>query len=86
MRSWRFTASETSVRSRTVRAAFGQRRKTLGNTMGGWLKRSRGEVEDFLRARGIDPVRRGETLAVDEFVALAEALAGSGLIPADGSC
>jgi 16S rRNA (adenine1518-N6/adenine1519-N6)-dimethyltransferase len=69
-----------------LRAAFGHRRKTLGNTMGGWLKRSRGEVEHFLRARGIDPVRRGETLAVDEFVALAEALAGSGLIPADASC
>ncbi len=57
-----------------VRAAFGQRRKTLSNALGGWLKRGRGEVEALLGHEGIDPKRRGETLSVDEFIRLAHAL------------
>lgn len=57
-----------------VRAAFGQRRKTLSNALGGWLKNERGELEAFLRSEGIDPQRRGETLSVDEFIRLARAL------------
>jgi 16S rRNA (adenine1518-N6/adenine1519-N6)-dimethyltransferase len=52
-----------------VARAFGQRRKTLRNT----LKGLAGEA-DFA-AVGIDPVRRGETLSVAEFAALAERLA-----------
>ena len=57
-----------------VRAAFGQRRKMLGNALGSWLKKGRGEVEAFLRGEGIDPQRRGETLSVNEFIRLAHAL------------
>lgn len=57
-----------------VRAAFGQRRKTLSNALGGWLKNERGELEAFLRSEGIDPQRRGETLSVDEFIRLSRAL------------
>ncbi|MBI3061879.1 MAG: hypothetical protein HYY83_07895, partial [Deltaproteobacteria bacterium] len=57
-----------------VRAAFGQRRKTLSNALGGWLKKGRGEVEALLEREGIDPKRRGETLSVDEFIGLARAL------------
>ena len=56
-----------------VRAAFGQRRKTLGNALSGWLKGARGKSEEFLRSQGIDPQRRGETLSVDEFIKLARA-------------
>jgi len=53
-----------------VRAAFGQRRKTLGNALTSWLQRDRHEIESVLRLEGIDPVRRGETLRVEEFLAL----------------
>jgi 16S rRNA (adenine1518-N6/adenine1519-N6)-dimethyltransferase len=66
-----------------VRAAFGQRRKTLGNALTSWLKRDRNEIESVLRLEGIDPVRRGETLRVEEFLALTHALRASQLLPAD---
>jgi 16S rRNA (adenine1518-N6/adenine1519-N6)-dimethyltransferase len=65
-----------------LRAAFGQRRKTLGNTMTGWLNGKREDIDNFLCARKIDPQRRGETLTVDEFVGLSRALGASGLLPA----
>ncbi len=57
-----------------VRAAFGQRRKTLGNALTGWLKKGREEVEALLRREGIDPGRRGETLSIEEFIRLAHVL------------
>jgi 16S rRNA (adenine1518-N6/adenine1519-N6)-dimethyltransferase len=49
-----------------VARAFGQRRKTLRNTLKGLVS-----LEVFERL-GIDPARRGETLTVAEFAALAE--------------
>jgi 16S rRNA (adenine1518-N6/adenine1519-N6)-dimethyltransferase len=62
-----------------VRSAFGQRRKTLGNALVNWLQRDRHEIESFLYSKGIDPVRRGETLSVEEFLALSRALQASRL-------
>jgi 16S rRNA (adenine1518-N6/adenine1519-N6)-dimethyltransferase len=56
-----------------VRAAFGQRRKTLGNALAGWLAGGRGATESFLLAQNVDPQRRGETLCVEEFIQLARA-------------
>lgn len=52
-----------------VAAAFGQRRKTLRNAT-----RALVPDEAFTRA-GVDPGRRGETLSVEEFVALSDASA-----------
>ena len=49
-----------------VSAGFGQRRKTLGNTLKPFLS------ADAIAALGIDPKRRAETLSVAEFVALAD--------------
>jgi 16S rRNA (adenine1518-N6/adenine1519-N6)-dimethyltransferase len=63
-----------------IRAAFGQRRKTLGNALLNWLGPDRNEIETFLRLEGIDPRRRGETLTVKEFLALARALTASRLL------
>ena len=63
-----------------VRAAFGQRRKTLSNTMTSWLKRERPEIDGFLLAQGIDPKRRGETLTVEDFVKLSHAIGQSDLL------
>jgi 16S rRNA (adenine1518-N6/adenine1519-N6)-dimethyltransferase len=62
-----------------VRAAFGQRRKTLANALAGWLKQGREEIEGLLRAQGIDPKRRGETLSVNDFISLARAVNRRGL-------
>ncbi|HNQ04473.1 MAG TPA: 16S rRNA (adenine(1518)-N(6)/adenine(1519)-N(6))-dimethyltransferase RsmA [Thiobacillaceae bacterium] len=55
-----------------VARAFGQRRKTLRNTL-------RGLVDDAtFKASNIDPARRGESLSVAEFAALANLLARAG--------
>ena len=55
---------------RLTEAAFGQRRKMLRQS----LKGMTGALE-ALATLGIDPQRRAETLSVEEFVALARALA-----------
>ena len=58
-------ASDESRFANVVKAAFAQRRKTLRNALRGLV-----EPEAFASA-GIDPSRRGETLSVAEFIALA---------------
>jgi 16S rRNA (adenine1518-N6/adenine1519-N6)-dimethyltransferase len=60
-----------------VRAAFGQRRKTLENALanGGVLEGDRAAVAAALQAAGIAPSRRGETLSIAEFTRLAEEVA-----------
>jgi 16S rRNA (adenine1518-N6/adenine1519-N6)-dimethyltransferase len=60
-------ARDEQLFANLVGAAFSQRRKTLRNAARSWA-----DEEAFARA-GIDPVRRGETLSVGEFVALADA-------------
>ena len=57
---------------RVVKAAFGQRRKTLANALrgGGFPKEA---VRDALEHAAIDPTRRGETLSLAEFARLADA-------------
>jgi 16S rRNA (adenine1518-N6/adenine1519-N6)-dimethyltransferase len=55
--------------ARVVAAAFGQRRKTLRNALGSLCE------EATMRAVGIDPAMRGETLSVSDYVRLANALA-----------
>ncbi|HUP30509.1 MAG TPA: 16S rRNA (adenine(1518)-N(6)/adenine(1519)-N(6))-dimethyltransferase RsmA [Usitatibacter sp.] len=63
----RARARDESLFAQLVSAAFGQRRKTLRNAARALI----GE-EAFTRA-GIDAGRRGETLSVEEFIALADA-------------
>jgi 16S rRNA (adenine1518-N6/adenine1519-N6)-dimethyltransferase len=63
-----------------VRAAFNQRRKTLGNALSAWLKGGRGEIERLLHAVDVDPQRRGETLRIDEFIKLARAARSEALL------
>jgi 16S rRNA (adenine1518-N6/adenine1519-N6)-dimethyltransferase len=56
-----------------VRAAFEARRKTLRNAL---LRiHPPAQVDAGLAAAGIDGMRRGETLTVEEFQTLARALA-----------
>lgn len=55
-----------------IDAAFAQRRKTLRAALSGWAG-SGDAAETLLRAAGIDPAARGETLAVDDYARLAVA-------------
>lgn len=55
-----------------VDAAFAQRRKTLRAALAGWAG-SAPEAEATLRAAGIDPSRRGETLTISDFARIAAA-------------
>ncbi len=57
---------------RIVKAAFGQRRKTLNNSLAAVLGLEKGLVSEAVRQSGIDGQRRAETLTIDEFQSLAE--------------
>lgn len=60
---------------RVVRAAFGQRRKTLPNALSALIPGlGRAAAEAAMGDLGMDPRRRGETLSLEEFAALANAL------------
>ena len=58
---------------KTIKAGFGQRRKTLANALegGGFGKDA---VSTALRAAEIDPKRRAETLSLQEFARLSDEL------------
>jgi len=55
-----------------IDAAFGQRRKTLRAALGGWAG-SPAAAERLLRAAGVDPGARGESLPVADFARIAQA-------------
>jgi 16S rRNA (adenine1518-N6/adenine1519-N6)-dimethyltransferase len=59
-----------------VKAAFGQRRKTIKNAIKGSpeLQFDVGSIDNALSCSGIDAGRRGETLSLEEFAALANHL------------
>lgn len=54
-----------------VDAAFGQRRKTLRAALAGWAG-SAAEAERLLRAAGVAPGARGESLDIAEFARIAQ--------------
>lgn len=57
---------------RLAKAGFGQKRKTLRNSLASGLKITTAEVELMLIKTKIDPMRRAETLSVQEWTSLAE--------------
>ena len=57
---------------RVVKAAFGQRRKTFNNALKS-MGIDKEQVQAILAAAGIDGTRRGETLSLQEFAAVADA-------------
>ena len=61
---------------KVVKASFGHRRKTLKNALKnfGFFNSKAWDVEAHFRRAGIDPTRRGETLTLEEFAALSEAI------------
>ena len=66
-------ANDEKLFAQVVMRAFGQRRKTLRNTLGEMLKSS------DLERLAIDPAARGETLGVADFVRIANFIAGDGI-------
>jgi len=58
---------------KVVKAAFSQRRKTLGNSLAGGLGISKQEVGELLAAAGVEEQRRAETLSIEEFQKVTEA-------------
>jgi 16S rRNA (adenine1518-N6/adenine1519-N6)-dimethyltransferase len=53
-----------------VHAGFGQKRKNLANSLSHGLGTEKSTAESWLRANGIDPMRRAETLDISEWVSL----------------
>ncbi len=80
----RVAAEDLPVFHALVRAAFGQRRKTLANALAAAFRLGRDEIETKLRHEAIDPRRRGETLAVEEFIRLMHTLKHSRLGKSEG--
>ena len=65
--------------ARLVAAAFSQRRKTLRNAARALV------AEEAFEAAGIDPVRRGETLSVAEFISLSDSAHRQSSLQSDGA-
>nr|WP_205862399.1 16S rRNA (adenine(1518)-N(6)/adenine(1519)-N(6))-dimethyltransferase RsmA [Planosporangium thailandense] len=59
-----------------IDAAFAQRRKTLRAALAGWAG-GPDAAERLLRAAGVDPGARGESLPVEQFAAIAAAAGGA---------
>lgn len=59
-----------------AKAGFSQKRKTLRNALAGGMRWPASEAEDRLRAAGIDPMRRAETLSLEEWGDLTRQAAG----------
>lgn len=57
-----------------IRAGFGQRRKTLLNSISQLNDFTKEEIREALESAGIDEKRRAETLSLKEFAALANSL------------
>jgi 16S rRNA (adenine1518-N6/adenine1519-N6)-dimethyltransferase len=71
----KYPARDEAFLFRIVKAAFGQRRKTLRNALaGGGIGLSTAAAKAGLETAGIDPTRRAETLTAAEFVELSHAL------------
>lgn len=66
----KYVVDNEDIFFKTVKASFGQRRKTLLNSLGGLGFLSKDQIREALQAANIDEKRRGETLSIDEFANL----------------
>jgi 16S rRNA (adenine1518-N6/adenine1519-N6)-dimethyltransferase len=70
-----YPAKSEALLFKVIKTAFGKRRKTLKNALiGNELQLDTSTARYFLEQAGIDPIRRAETLSVDEFVCLSNCL------------
>ena len=70
----RFDVGDEAYFRRLVKAAFGNRRKTLWNCLKGQFGTDNEQLRKLLDNCGIDPARRGETLSLEEFAVLSRTL------------
>ncbi len=84
----RYPARDETLLFQIIKAAFGKRRKTLKNALSGFALHAPGKdapgqgrfqldaskARQLLEQAGIDPQRRAETLAVEEFVGLSNCI------------
>lgn len=67
---------------RLTRAAFAQKRKTLGNALSAGLAWPKQKTIAWLQSMGVDPQRRAQTVSLDEWVRLTQAFVAQ---PADNA-
>lgn len=68
-------AKDEALFKKLVRGAFSQRRKTLLNSLcGAFPNAGRGDWESCLKAAGVDPGTRAETLPIEAFLDLVDAV------------
>jgi 16S rRNA (adenine1518-N6/adenine1519-N6)-dimethyltransferase len=70
----RLPVSQLESFFRLAKAGFSQKRKNLRNSLAGGMHWSPSQSEAILAKAGIDPHRRAETLSIEEWRALVEAL------------
>ncbi len=70
----KYNVDNEEVFFKTVKASFGQRRKTLLNSLGGLGFLNKDEIRTALQEANIDEKRRGETLSIEEFASLSNAV------------
>jgi 16S rRNA (adenine1518-N6/adenine1519-N6)-dimethyltransferase len=71
--------SDEALFERMVRSMFTQRRKTLANSLAAFAAETHVAATPALRAAGIDPARRAETLEIVEIARLADIFASGGI-------
>lgn len=69
-----FTDIEPKQYFRVVKAGFSQKRKTLLNSLSGGLALSKDEARALLVQADVEPTRRAQTLSLDEWHRLAQAI------------
>lgn len=70
----KYKVDDEGLYFKVVKAAFGQRRKTLLNSISSMGNLAKDQVKEALDEAGIDPKRRGETLSLDEFAILSNVI------------
>ena len=72
--------ADSSLMFRIIRAAFGQRRKTLSNALSGApdLGLTKQQAQEAIEAAGFSPTIRGEALTLKEFAKLADTVGQMG--------
>ena len=66
----KYKADNEQLFFKTVKVAFGQRRKTLLNSLSSMGVLDKAKIKEVLAEAGIDEKRRGETLSIEEFAHL----------------
>jgi 16S rRNA (adenine1518-N6/adenine1519-N6)-dimethyltransferase len=73
----RISSAHLDLFFRLIKAGFSQKRKTLRNSLAGGLSMPNLQVETMLERAAIDPRRRAETLALEEWQRLCEIFASN---------